>query len=72
VSADRWRVWVVYDADGTADKEITGHRVSIQLLRSSRPGPKPCLVKAYDADGKLVSSFQAAVTYSIERSRIDG
>jgi len=65
--ADRWKVRVVYDEDGTCVKEIAGHLVTAQLLPGGRG-----LIQTYDAHGDLVASFQASVTYSIERSRIDG
>lgn len=71
--ADRWRVTVTYDLDGTRSTVLTGWRVSTQLWPPA-PGSRTCrsLVQAFDERDELKASFQAAATWCVDRTRLDG
>lgn len=59
-----WVAVVHYDRDGMERAEIRGHRLSTTMWDSGR-----CLIKAFNAAGELVETFQAARSYSIRRVR---
>ncbi len=61
-----WVVTVMFDADGTKQVDLRGHRVSSQLWDSGR-----CHVRAFDAEDRLVDSFQAPRCISIRTVRAD-
>jgi hypothetical protein len=70
--ADRWKVTVTFDRDGTDSVVLTGWRISTQMWAPRHTRTTRCLVKAFDEAGKLTRSVQCAAVWTIERERIDG
>jgi len=54
---------VVFDADGTSEMNIEGHRISAQLFKQGRG---TALIKVYNEEGKNTKCYHFTKVYFME------
>ena len=59
------KVRVLFDADGTSELPIEGHRISTQLFKTGGTA----LIKVYGKKGKMKKCYHFGKVYLIEHTR---
>lgn len=57
------KVRIIYDSDGTHEKNLEGFRISTQMFHNSNG---QALVKVFDEHGKMTHVYHVAKVYIIE------